>query len=77
MPPARRCTIVSVATMMLYEEGRLFLADPVSRYLPPLGKREVGVERVDPGTGKAVFATVPAEREMTIYDLPREPTSSA
>src|SRR5262245_14976468 len=26
--------LVSVATMMLYEEGRLFLSDPVSKYIP-------------------------------------------
>src|SRR5262245_56850316 len=28
--------LVSVATMMLYEEGRLFLSDPVSKYIPEL-----------------------------------------
>ncbi len=63
--------MVSVAAMMLYEEGRLFVTDPVSKYLPPLGKLQVGVERIDPATGKTVFYTVPAEREMTIQDLLR------
>ncbi|MGH7304304.1 MAG: serine hydrolase domain-containing protein [Candidatus Rokuibacteriota bacterium] len=52
--------LVSVATMMLYEEGRLFLSDPVSKYIPELAKRQVGVEKV-----------VPAESEMTIQDLLR------
>jgi len=52
--------MVGVATMMLYEEGRLFVSDPVSKYFPALGKVRVG-----PGEG------VPAEREMTIQDLLR------
>jgi CubicO group peptidase (beta-lactamase class C family) len=63
--------MASVAAMMLYEEGRLLMADPVSKYLPPLAKRSVGIERVDPATGKVVFQTVSAEREMTIQDLLR------
>jgi CubicO group peptidase (beta-lactamase class C family) len=63
--------MVSVATMMLYEEGRLLMSDPVSKYLPALAHRQVGVERVDPVTGKTVFQTVSAEREMTIQDLLR------
>jgi CubicO group peptidase (beta-lactamase class C family) len=52
--------MVAVAAMMLYEEGRLFVADPVSKYFPALGKLRVG-----PGEG------VPADREMTIQDLLR------
>ena len=63
--------MVSVAAMMLYEEGRLLMADPVSKYLPALGKRQVGIEKVDPVTGKTVFYTVPAEREITVQDLLR------
>src|SRR5438034_741836 len=52
--------MVAVATMMLYEEGRLFVSDPVSKYFPALGKMRVG-----PGDG------VLTEREMTIQDLLR------
>ena len=63
--------MVSVAAMMLYEEGRLLMADPVSKHLPALAKLPVGIEKVDPVTGKAVFYTVPAEREMTVQDLLR------
>jgi len=63
--------MVSVAAMMLYEDGRLFVADPVSKYIPALGKMQVGVERVDPMTGKSVLALMPADREMTIQDLLR------
>jgi CubicO group peptidase (beta-lactamase class C family) len=63
--------LVSVATMMLYEEGRLFLSDPVSKYIPELANRQVGVEKLDPATGKLVYYTVPADSEMTIQDLLR------
>ena len=62
--------IVSVATMMLVEEGRIFLADPVSKYLPELANLKVGVERVD-ATGNRVLDIVPATREMTVHDLLR------
>jgi CubicO group peptidase (beta-lactamase class C family) len=51
--------IVTVAALSLYEEGRLFLSDPVSKYIPALKNQTVGVERA------------PAEREMTIQDLMR------
>src|SRR4029077_16293217 len=63
--------MVSVAAMMLYEDGRLFVSDPISKYIPALGKMQVGVERIDPMTGKSVLALVPADREMTIQDLLR------
>jgi CubicO group peptidase (beta-lactamase class C family) len=51
--------MASVAAMILYEEGKLLLSDPVSKYLPALAKRTIGVERV------------PAQREMTVQDLLR------
>jgi len=63
--------MVSVATMMLYEDGRLFVSDPISKYIPALGKMQVGVERIDPMTGKSVLALVKAAREMTVQDLLR------
>lgn len=63
--------MTSVAVMMLVEEGRLALTDPVSKYLPQLTKLQVGVERFDAASGKPVFYTAPAEREMTIQDLLR------
>jgi len=39
--------ITSVAVMMLYEEGRFFLNDPVARYLPELADLEVAVSTAD------------------------------
>ncbi len=53
--------ITSVAVMMLAEEGRFLLSDPISRYLPELGKLEVALDD----------KRVPAVREITIQDLLR------
>lgn len=61
----------SVAAMMLVEEGRLRLADPVSKYIPAFAKLEVSVASTDPATGNVRYANVPAEREITIQDLLR------
>ncbi len=58
--------LTGVAVMMLYEEGRFFLNDPVSKYLPEFKKLQVGVEH----NGRVV-ATEPSEREITIRDLMR------
>jgi CubicO group peptidase (beta-lactamase class C family) len=57
--------IVSLAVLMLYEEGRFLLDDPVSKFIPELAHRKVA--SVDEATGKV--KTVPAEREITILDL--------
>jgi CubicO group peptidase (beta-lactamase class C family) len=58
--------ITSVAVMMLQEEGRLVLTDPVSKFLPQLAKLQVAVEKKEGG-----FELVPAQREITIQDLLR------
>jgi len=63
--------MASVAAMMLYEDGRLFVNDPVSKYIPAFAKMQVGVEQVNPMTGKSVLRFVPVEREMTMQDLLR------
>src|SRR5438874_2650964 len=63
--------IASVAAMMLVEEGKVALTDQISRFLPPLKALEVSVQRFDPATGKSAYATVPAEREITVQDLLR------
>lgn len=60
--------IVSIATMMLVEEGRLQLNDPVSKYLPEMAGMKVGVDRLDP-SGKAMLDLVDPDRAMTIKDL--------
>lgn len=58
--------IVSVATMMLVEEGKVKLDDPVSKYIPEFK----GVRVYD--SGQVInMKTVPADREPTIADLLR------
>jgi CubicO group peptidase (beta-lactamase class C family) len=60
--------ITSVAGMALVEDGRLALAEPVSKYIPQLGSVKVGVEKLD-GDGKRTLELVPAQRPITIQDL--------
>ncbi len=69
--------LVSVAAMMLMEEGRLQLTDPVSKYLPELSKLQVSIAKVDPEFARVTFATAPAEREMTVQDLLRHTSGLA
>jgi CubicO group peptidase (beta-lactamase class C family) len=63
--------IVSVAAMMLVEDGLIALHDPVSKFIPEFGEMRVAIEGVDPGTGAATFDTAPAKRQMTVHDLLR------
>ncbi len=63
--------MVSVAAMMLVEEGRLQLTDPVSKYLPPLKTMQVSVAQTDSEFAKVTYSTVSATREMTVQDLLR------
>jgi CubicO group peptidase (beta-lactamase class C family) len=65
---------VGTAIMMLQEEGRLSLSDPVEKYLPELANRRVGVlGEGDPGQTASVgqLSTVPAQRSITLIDLAR------
>ncbi|MBM3650058.1 MAG: beta-lactamase family protein, partial [Alphaproteobacteria bacterium] len=62
--------IVSVAAMILVEDGRITLADPVSRYIPAFAETKVAVEKKkDDGTVEIVLE--PQERPMTVQDLLR------
>ena len=60
--------ITSVAVMMLAEEGRFQLTDPVSRYLPEFKDPKVMVANF-PGSSREGTRLVPADREITIQDL--------
>ena len=62
--------ITTVAAMMLVEDGRLSLENPVSMYLPEFAKMMVGVEKPDAG-GAATLELVPARRPISVYDLMR------
>ena len=58
--------ITTVAAMILYEEGRFLLDDPVSKYLPEFKNPKVLVK---PASGEPY--SIPATREITIRDLMR------
>ncbi|HXA98383.1 MAG TPA: serine hydrolase domain-containing protein [Candidatus Dormibacteraeota bacterium] len=61
----------SVAAMMLVEDGRMLLNDPVSKHLPKLRNLQVSVPQLDPQNGRITYVLVPSEREITIQDLLR------
>jgi CubicO group peptidase (beta-lactamase class C family) len=63
--------ITSVAVMMLYEEGKFQLSDPVAKYLPEFAKMQVAIDEKDPQTGKPTLKTAPAKRPITVRDLLR------
>ena len=63
--------LTSVAVMMLVEEGKIQLNEPVSLYLPEFKGIQVGVEKVNAGAGAPELILEPAQREMTVQDLLR------
>jgi len=63
--------IVSVAAMMLVEEGKLDLLAPVANYLPEFKDLKVGVDQIDPATAKPILRLDAPRRPMTVQDLMR------
>jgi CubicO group peptidase (beta-lactamase class C family) len=67
--------VVGVAVLMMVEEGKIRLTDPVSRFIPEFKDLKVAVPQGNAGQGGGrgapppKFYTVPAEREITIRDL--------
>ncbi|MGB8045211.1 MAG: serine hydrolase domain-containing protein [Pseudolabrys sp.] len=59
----------SVATMMLAEEGKLLIADPVARYLPEFADLKVAADSDNASAKK--LAKGPMRRQMTVQDLLR------
>lgn len=58
--------ITSTAVMMLWEEGKFRLDDPISKYIPAFGKAEV----LDTFNAEdTTYTTVPAEHQITIRHL--------
>ena len=62
--------IVSVAAMILVEEGKLSLADRVSKYIPAFADTKVAVEVKNPD-GTVEMRLEPQTRAMTVQDLMR------
>jgi CubicO group peptidase (beta-lactamase class C family) len=62
--------ITSVAAMMLVDDGKLALDDPLSKYIPAFANVKVGVEKRD-ASGNVTLALEPVQRPITIEDLLR------
>ncbi len=58
--------ITSAAVMMLYEEGKFLLDDPVSKYIPAFSNETV-LDKFN--ETDSTYSTVPAKRQITIRDL--------
>jgi CubicO group peptidase (beta-lactamase class C family) len=58
--------VTSVAVMMLYEEGRILLDEPISKYIPAFRQPQV-LDAFNPTD--TTYTIVPAKREVTIRDL--------
>ncbi len=58
--------ITSVAIMMLFDEGKLLLDDPVSKYIPAFKKQSV-LDKFN--AADTTYTTVPAKKEITIREL--------
>jgi CubicO group peptidase (beta-lactamase class C family) len=65
--------VTGVAAMILYDEGKFSLADPVSLYLPEFKEMRVAKESTD-AAGRRTYYTVPTDRPITVLDLFRHTT---
>ncbi|HXA22317.1 MAG TPA: serine hydrolase domain-containing protein [Acetobacteraceae bacterium] len=63
--------VTGVAALLLWEKGRLGLADPIEQFLPQLGDRRVALLNERVLAGKGPIETLPAERSITMLDLMR------
>jgi CubicO group peptidase (beta-lactamase class C family) len=57
---------VAVAALQLYEQGRLLMDEPLSKYFPKFTDMQVAV--LDAGNER-IIEKVPAARKITIQDL--------
>jgi CubicO group peptidase (beta-lactamase class C family) len=62
--------VTSVAAMMLVDDGKLSLDDPLSKYIPGFAETKVAVEKRD-ANGEITLAAEPLVRAITILDLMR------
>ena len=58
--------ITSVTIIILFEEGKLLLDDPVSKYIPAFAKQQV-LDKFN--AADTTYTTVPAKKEITIREL--------
>jgi CubicO group peptidase (beta-lactamase class C family) len=57
--------VTSVAAMILLEQGKLLLSDPVSKYIPEFGNTTVAIS----DTIRGRYVIVPAKRQIKIIDI--------
>ena len=66
--------VIGTAMMMMIEEGKVSISDPVSKFIPEFKNIKVGILQ-SPGVGRGAGATppkyytVPADRELTVKEL--------
>jgi len=58
--------IISVAAMILFEEGKFLLTDPISKFIPEF-KSPVVLDKYN--AADTTYTTVPAKREITMRDI--------
>jgi CubicO group peptidase (beta-lactamase class C family) len=63
--------ITSVAAMVLVDEGKLKLEDPIAKFIPSFANVKVGVEK-KASDGTASLELVPPDRPPTVLDLMRQ-----
>ena len=61
--------VTTVAALMLYEEGRFMLNDPVGKFIPEFQRSVVAVAPPAGSPGDVKYVTVPAKRPISIRDL--------
>jgi CubicO group peptidase (beta-lactamase class C family) len=61
--------LTATAIMMLYEEGKFMLHDPVSKYIPAFAKSSVAVSPPAGSPADVKYVLVPAKRPIQIRDL--------
>jgi CubicO group peptidase (beta-lactamase class C family) len=69
--------LVSVAAMMLVEDGKIQLTDPVAKFLPAFKGQRVSVARADAAFARLTYTSVTADRDMTVQDLLRHTSGLA
>jgi len=62
--------VTAVVSMMLVDEGKLSLNDPIAKYIPSFADVKVGVEKTAADGSKAL-ELVPPDRPPTVLDLMR------
>jgi CubicO group peptidase (beta-lactamase class C family) len=60
--------MTTVGALMLYEQGKILIDDPLSKYFPKFSNMRVAVRDA---AGEPTAETVPANRQITIQDLMR------